>query len=196
MLLPSRPSPFEPSPWTGWGTPGMSFMDSLLQTLLSSSSLSAEEFWCLGIEFPTWNVWLFFPRHRESQLFFPPTAIQDESLAQWNHSPNHPRWAHLPLFIFFLSPGMPFSTDTTYLSDTAYLWIPSFPVFHPMSSCSYSACVIYLGTIPKLPFYCYLTFLVFLFKSILIMSKHLLDTYCVPGNTKYYGYISMNNILS
>lgn len=171
---------------------GMSFSDSLLKTMFPSSSFSGD--FALTTRVSTWNLWLFFIWPRESQLFFPSTALPVELSVQWSHSPNHPQWEHLPLLILFLSSRMSLST-TSLCSNTTYLWIPSFSVFYPMSSCSYSACVLYLTLYQKLPFYCYLTFLVFISESILIISKHLLDTYCVPGNNECCGYINMNKIL-
>lgn len=167
----------------------MGFTHSLLKTLLSSSSFPPQVLVTLHRlqEFSTLNLWLFFICPRESQLFFTTTALQDESYAQSSNSLDHPEWGHLPLFILFLSPGMPFSTTClhsnifehrTFLSSI--LWAPAVIL-----------CVLSWYCTKNILF----TFFVLIFKSILIISKHLLDTYCVP-DIECCGYINMNKILS
>lgn len=74
--------------------------------------------------------------------------------------------------------------------------LPGLSCLSSLSSCSFSTCAIYLGAVPKTSFHCDLTFLLFVFKSIYLISKYLLNIYYVPGNNRYFEYISMSKILS
>lgn len=177
-------------------------MDSLPKTLLWSSS-SAEDFGWLCINYKSFLPEIYGSSSsgwKKLNYSSHPLFSKMSPSTQWSYSPNHTQWGHLPLFILFLSPRMPFSTpflhsDTISLNPSSGSCLPSL-----LSSILWAPAVILhvlfiLVLYRKLPLYCYLTFFVFIFKSILVViSKYLLDTYCVPGNNECCGYINMNKI--
>ena len=143
---------------------------------------SAEDFWWLCISYKrfffTWNLCHFFIWPRDTQPFLPTTALQDGSCAQGSYSPSPPQWGHLLLFILFLSPELHLSTPSVH-SDTSWSSISSlslpfqvFPVFH-LRSCYSLFCMYNSSWCRTKNSYYDLTFLVLLFKSIHLISKHL-----------------------